>query len=199
MTILLNNALLFLVQAILGFLTLLFLLRFYFQLTRVSFQNEAAQMVVSLTNFAVKPMRRLMMMLNNLGITKFDLSTLLLAYLTQLLLTILTLWLKDFPLLVAGNSIWSTIMAVALIGVISMSVTIFLYAVLIQAILSWINPHTPIAPILNNLTYSILYFLRRYIPPAGNVDLSPLIFIIAAQLLLVTILIPLENSLLAIL
>ena len=199
MTILLDNALLFLVQTILGLLTLLFLLRFYFQLTRVSFQNQAAQMVVSLTNFAVKPMRRLMMMLRNLGITKFDLSTILLAYLTQLLLTILTLWLKDFPLLVAGNSIWSTIMAVALIGVISMSVTIFLYAVLIQAILSWINPHTPIAPILNNLTYSILYFLRRFIPPAGNVDLSPLIFIIAAQLLLVTVLIPLENSLLAIL
>ena len=199
MTILLDNALLFLVQTILGLLTLLFLLRFYFQLTRVSFQNQAAQMVVSLTNFAVKPMRRLMMMLRNLGITKFDLSTILLAYLSQLLLTILTLWLKDFPLLVAGNSIWSTIMAVALIGVISMSVTIFLYAVLIQAILSWINPHTPIAPILNNLTYSILYFLRRFIPPAGNVDLSPLIFIIAAQLLLVTVLIPLENSLLAIL
>ena len=199
MTILLDNALLFLVQTILGLLTLLFLLRFYFQLTRVSFQNQAAQMVVSLTNFAVKPMRRLMMMLRNLGIKKFDLSTILLAYLTQLLLTILTLWLKDFPLLVAGNSIWSTIMAVALIGVISMSVTIFLYAVLIQAILSWINPHTPIAPILNNLTYSILYFLRRFIPPAGNVDLSPLIFIIAAQLLLVTVLIPLENSLLAIL
>ena len=199
MTILLDNALLFLVQTILGLLTLLFLLRFYFQLTRVSFQNQAAQMVVSLTNFAVKPMRRLMMMLRNLGITKFDLSTILLAYLTQLLLAILTLWLKDFPLLVAGNSIWSTIMAVALIGVISMSVTIFLYAVLIQAILSWINPHTPIAPILNNLTYSILYFLRRFIPPAGNVDLSPLIFIIAAQLLLVTVLIPLENSLLAIL
>lgn len=199
MTILLNNALLFLVQTILGLLTLLFLLRFYFQLTRVSFQNQAAQMIVSLTNFAVKPMRRLMMMLRNLGIKKFDLSTILLAYLTQLLLTILTLWLKDFPLLVAGNSIWSTIMAVALIGVISMSVTIFLYAVLIQAILSWINPHTPIAPILNNLTYSILYFLRRFIPPAGNVDLSPLIFIIAAQLLLVTVLIPLENSLLAIL
>lgn len=199
MTILLNNALLFLVQTILGLLTLLFLLRFYFQLTRVSFQNQAAQMVVSLTNFAVKPMRRLMMMLRNLGIKKFDLSTILLAYLTQLLLTILTLWLKDFPLLVAGNSIWSTIMAVALIGVISMSVTIFLYAVLIQAILSWINPHTPIAPVLNNLTYSILYFMRRFIPPAGNVDLSPLIFIIAAQLLLVTVLIPLENSLLAIL
>ncbi len=199
MTILLNNALLFLLQTVLGILTLLFLLRFYFQLTKVSFQNQAAQMIVSLTNFAVKPMRRLMVTLRNLGIAKLDISTFLLAYITQLLLTVLTLWLKDFPLLIAGNSIWLTILSVALIGVISMSITIFLYAVLIQAILSWVNPHTPIAPILNNLTHPILYFLRRFIPPAGNVDLSPLIFIIAAQLLLVTILIPLENSLLAIL
>jgi YggT family protein len=198
-TILLNNALLFLLQTVLGILTLLFLLRFYFQLTKVSFQNQAAQMIVSLTNFAVKPMRRLMVTLRNLGIAKLDISTFLLAYITQLLLTVLTLWLKDFPLLIAGNSIWLTILSVALIGVISMSITIFLYAVLIQAILSWVNPHTPIAPILNNLTHPILYFLRRFIPPAGNVDLSPLIFIIAAQLLLVTILIPLENSLLAIL
>ena len=199
MTILLNNALLFLLQTVLGILTLLFLLRFYFQLTKVSFQNQAAQMIVSLTNFAVKPMRRLMVTLRNLGIAKLDISTFLLAYITQLLLTVLTLWLKDFPLLIAGNSIWLTILSVALIGVISMSITIFLYAVLIQAILSWVNPHTPIAPILNNLTHPILYFLRRFIPPAGNVDLSPLIFIIVAQLLLVTILIPLENSLLAIL
>ena len=199
MTILLNNALLFLLQTVLGILTLLFLLRFYFQLTKVSFQNQAAQMIVSLTNFAVKPMRRVMITLRNLGIAKLDISTFLLAYITQLLLTVLTLWLKDFPLLIAGNSIWLTILSVALIGVISMSITIFLYAVLIQAILSWVNPHTPIAPILNNLTHPILYFLRRFIPPAGNVDLSPLIFIIAAQLLLVTILIPLENSLLAIL
>ena len=199
MTILLNNALLFLLQTVLGILTLLFLLRFYFQLTKVSFQNQAAQMIVSLTNFAVKPMRCLMVTLRNLGIAKLDISTFLLAYITQLSLTVLTLWLKDFPLLIAGNSIWLTILSVALIGVISMSITIFLYAVLIQAILSWVNPHTPIAPILNNLTHPILYFLRRFIPPAGNVDLSPLIFIIAAQLLLVTILIPLENSLLSIL
>ena len=199
MTILLNNAVLFLLQTVLGLLTLLFLLRFYFQLTKVSFQNQAAQVIVSLTNFAVKPTRRLMVTLRNLGIAKLDISTFLLAYITQLLLTVLTLWLKDFPLLIAGNSIWLTILSVAIIGVISMSITIFLYAVLIQAILSWVNPHTPIAPILNNLTHPILYFLRRFIPPAGNVDLSPLIFIIAAQLLLVTILIPLENSLLAIL
>lgn len=194
---LLNNALLFLLQSLLGLLTLAFLLRFYFQVTKVSFQNQAAQVIVTLTNFAVKPMRRLMTSLRNLGVAKLDISTLLLAYITQLILTLLTLLLKGFPLWVAGNSIWLSILCVALIGVISMSITIFLYAVLIQAVLSWINPHTPMAPILNNLTSPILRFLRRFIPPAGNVDLNPLIFIITAQLLLTTILIPLENSLLS--
>lgn len=190
----LNNAILFLLQTVLGLLTLAFLLRFYFQLTKVSFQNQAAKVIVSLTNFAVKPMRRLV---PSLG--KLDISTLLLAYITQFILTLCTIWLKGFPLLIASNSIWLAILAAALIGVVIMSVTIFMYAVLIQAILSWVNPYTPIAPILNSLTNPILHFLRKFIPAAGNVDLSPLVFIIAAQLLLTTVLIPLENNLLSML
>ena len=193
----LNNAILFLLQTILGLFILAFLLRFYLQLTHASFQNQVAQAIVTLTNFAVKPMRRLMMILRNLGIPKIDVSTLLLAYMTQLILTACTLWFKGFPLLIAGVSVFSTILTVALIDIISMSLTIFLYAVLIQAVLSWINPHTPIAPILNSLTNPTLKFLRKFIPLAGNIDLSPLALIITAQLLLITILIPLENNLLA--
>lgn len=181
----------------LDLLTLLFLLRFYFQLTRVSFQNQAAQIVVTLTNFAVKPMRRLMTVLGNLGLSKLDVSTLLLAYFAQLLLIICTQWLRGFPLLIAGSGIWLALLVIAFIGIISMTITIFLYAVLIQAILSWVNPYTPIAPILNSLTSPILRRLRKLIPLAGNIDLSPLVFIITAQLLLTTILIPLENNLLS--
>lgn len=187
----LNNAIIFLLQAILGLLTIAFLLRFYFQLTKVSFHNQVAQMIVSLTNFAVKPMRRIVP-----SLLKLDLSTLMLAYLTQLILTLSLLWLKGFPLLIVGNQVWFVILSVSLIGIISLSLSIFLYAVLIQAILSWVNPHTPIAPLLNSLTYPILNFLRKTIPPVANFDLSPLAFILAAQLLLTTVLIPLENNLL---
>lgn len=175
----------------LDLLTLAFLLRFYFQLTKVSFQNQAAQVIVTLTNFAVKPARK---MIPSLG--KLDISTLLLSFITQFLLTLCMQWLRGFPMLIAGSSVWLTFIAIALIGIVSLSLTIFLYAVLIQAILSWINPHTPIAPILNNLTNPILRTLKKFIPLAGNIDLTPLIFIITAQLLLTTILIPLENNLL---
>lgn len=187
----LNNALLFLLQTLLGLLTLAFLLRFYFQLTKVSFQQQPAQVIVTLTNFAVKPMRRI---IPSLG--KFDLSTLLLAYITQWILAVSSLWLKGFPLLLAGSNIWWIVFVIALLGVVTMSITIFMYAVLIQAILSWINPYTPIAPLLENLTFPVLNFLRRLIPTAKGLDLTPLIFIIAAQLLLTTILIPIENNLL---
>ena len=67
----LSNAVLFLLEAVLNLLTLAFLLRFYFQLTRVSFQQPAAQAIVTLTNFAVKPVRKIIP-----SIAQFDLSTL---------------------------------------------------------------------------------------------------------------------------
>ena len=188
----LNNAILFLLKTLLDLLTIAFLLRFYFQLTKVSFQTQAAQLIVSLTNFAVKPTRRIVP-----SIGRLDLSTLLLAYSTQVVLSLLSFWLKGFPFLIVGSQIWLVILGIAALSIASMSLTIFLYAVLIQAILSWVNPYTPIAPVLSNLTNPILNWLRKYIPTAGNVDLTPLVFIIAAQLLHITILIPLENNLLA--
>lgn len=187
---LLSNALLFLIKTVLDLLTLVFLLRFYFQLLKVPFQNQAAQMVVSLTNFAVKPVRKV---IPSLG--KLDVSTLLLGYFCQLLLTVCTLWLSDYPLLIVGSGIWLKIVTIAILGIVSISIAIFLYAVLIQAVLSWVNPYTPIAPVLSKLTNPILSFLRKFIPAAGNIDLTPLVFIITAQLLLLTILVPLENNL----
>ena len=188
----LNNAILFLLKTLLDLLTIAFLLRFYFQLTKVSFQTQAAQLIVSLTNFAVKPTRRIVP-----SIGRLDLSTLLLAYSTQVVLSLLSFWLKGFPFLIVGSQIWLVILGIAALSIASMSLTIFLYAVLIQAILSWVNPYTPIAPVLSNLTNPVLNWLRRYIPTAGDVDLTPLVFIIAAQLVHITILIPLENNLLA--
>jgi YggT family protein len=131
------------------------------------------------------------------SIGRLDLSTLLLAYSTQVVLSLLSFWLKGFPFLIVGSQIWLVMLGIAALSIASMSLTIFLYAVLIQAILSWVNPYTPIAPVLSNLTNPILNWLRKYIPTAGNVDLTPLVFIIAAQLLHITILIPLENNLLA--
>ncbi len=191
------NALLFLVHTLLGLLSALFLLRFYFQLCKVSFQNPAAEWVLVLSQFAVKPTRRILGVFKNLGLSRADLSTLLLAYLSQLTLFSLTLWLNDFPLIVAGSHIWPKLLGLAMVGVMNISLTIFLYAVLMQAVLSWINPHTPFAPLLDSLTAPILTKMRLFIRPIGHIDISPLVFVIGAQLVLATLLMPLETHLLA--
>ena len=191
------NALLFLVHTLLSLLSALFLLRFYFQLCKVSFQNPAAEWVLVLSQFAVKPTRRILSVFKNFGLSKVDLSTLLLAYLSQLTLFSLTLWLKDFPLIVAGSQIWPSLLGLAMVGVMNISLTIFLYAVLLQAVLSWLNPLTALAPLLDSLTAPILTKMRLFIRPIGHIDISPLIFVIGAQLVLATLLIPLENHLLA--
>ncbi len=191
------NALLFLVHTLLSLLSALFLLRFYFQLCKVSFQNPAAEWVLVLSQFAVKPTRRILSVFKNFGLSRVDLSTLLLTYLSQLTLFSLTLWLKDFPLIVAGSQIWPSLLGLAMVGVMNISLTIFLYAVLLQAVLSWLNPLTALAPLLDSLTAPILTKMRLFIRPIGHIDISPLIFVIGAQLVLATLLIPLENHLLA--
>lgn len=183
------NALEFLLHTVLGLFTLAVLLRFYLQLTNAPFHNQFSQAVVTLTNFAVRPLRRIIPSWSGL-----DLSTLVLAFVAQLLLQLATLWLRDFPLLVAGHLIVSALLGLAFVGLLKFSITIFLYAVLLQAILSWVNPYTPLAPVLDALTAPLLNPLRKRIPMAGGIDFSPLIIFIAAELLLILLLTPLEQQ-----
>src|SRR5690606_28900999 len=72
----------------------------------------------------------------------------------------------------------------AVIGVIKMLIYIVLVATLLQALLSWINPGSPVAPLLDAMTRPFLRIFRRRIPPVGNVDLSPLFLLVVCQLLL---------------
>ena len=186
-----TNALSFLLHTLLGLFTLAVLLRFYLQLTGAPFQNPASQAVVALTNFAVKPLRRIVP-----GWRGLDLSTLLLAFVGQLLLQLGLLWLHDFPLMVAGHVVWGVLLGLAAVGVLKLSIYIFLYAVLLQAILSWVNPHTMITPVLNALTNPLLRPLRKRISTAGGIDLTPLIVFIVAEMLLIIVVAPLEQQLL---
>lgn len=192
----LSNALLFLSNTILGLLTLAFLLRFFFQVTGVSFQNPAAELILTVTNFAVMPMRKLMAKFKHFGIRKYDVSTVLLAFISQVLLKIINLSFSSFAPSGMQSALSANLLLAALISIIAISLSIFMYAVLIQAVLSWVNPHTAIAPVLNNLTQPVLKRIRKIVPMAGNIDLSPLVFIIFAQLVLTTFLLPFEHALL---
>lgn len=181
------NALQFLLQSIVGMFAIIVLLRFYLQLVSAPFQNPASQFVVALSNFIVKPTRRFIPSWKG-----FDLSTLLLAFIAEWIVEFGLRWLADFPFLVAGSAVWIALLGLAITDILKLSIYIFLYATIIQAVLSWVNPYSPVAPVLNALTRPLLKPLQQLIPLVGGFDLSPIAVFIGAQLLIMLFIMPLE-------
>jgi YggT family protein len=62
------------------------------------------------------------------------------------------------------------------------SLWLLIFLLIVQAVLSWINPAAPIAPLIRLLTEPLLAPIRRRLPLVGGVDLSPLAMILVAQL-----------------
>lgn len=172
-----DQALRFLIDTLFGLLTYTFLLRFMMQALRAPFRNPVGPAVMALTDWAVKPVRRILP-----GLRGIDWSTLLLAWLVQYL------WLLALAA-VAGRGIAGALVGLlavlAVIELFKAALWILIIAVFAQAILSWVAPDGPLSGLLNALTFRFLAPLRRLIPPlGGTLDLSPLIFIVLAQLAL---------------
>lgn len=175
----LNQALIFLLNTLLGFFSLALLLRFYLQLLRAPFRNPLSQFLAAVTDFMVRPARRLIP-----GLWGMDLATLLLAWLAQLILLAGVYALKGYNFSSVTGIAVAALGLLALVEIIQLTLYIILVAVIVQALLSWFSPHSPTAPMLDSFTRPFLGVFRKRIPPIGNVDLSPLFVLIVIQLLL---------------
>ncbi len=176
----LGNALTFIAQVAFGLLTLALLLRFYLQWVRAPYRNPLADFVNALTDFMVRPARRMLP-----GMWGIDLPTLLLAWLMQFLEWLIILQLRGLRFGAEVGLALIGIIAVAAVAVVQMLVYIVMFSTLLQAVLSWVNPGSPVAPLLDAMSRPFLRMFRRRIPPVGNVDLSPLFLIVACQLMLI--------------
>ncbi len=182
----------FLVQTILGLFSLVFLLRFVLQACRAPFRESFCVAVMRLSDFAVLPVRKVIP-----AVLRWDSASLLLALLCEYLIQVLMRWLNDFPLLVAGQHIWLGFLGLAAVALLKLAIDIFLYAVIVQALLSWFNPSMAYHPVLNALTTPLLNRLRKLIPQPSGVDLTPILVVILAQLLKILLISPLNAALLA--
>ena len=134
---------------------------------------------MKLTHWAVRPLRRIIPSWRSL-----DLASLLPAYLLQLALAWLIYFLPP-RLIFFDDAHLALFMAwLALLGLIRQSLHLLFFAVLLQALLSWINPHSPLAGPLHQFSRPFLDPVRRILPPISGIDLSPLILIILIQALL---------------
>ena len=169
-----------LVDVVASFFVYLLLARFHFQWLRVPFRNPIGGFVVALTDWIVRPARRIVP-----GIAGFDIATLLVAWLLQ----IFGLWvlysLKSADPGGAGAGIVPLLGVLALFDLVRYSLYILIFAVLVQVLLSWLNPYSPVAPIFNAMTRPFLAPIRRFLPPIANFDLSPLVLLVLLQVVLI--------------
>ena len=176
------QAIFFLVDAVISFFCTLFLLRFMMQMARVSFAGQIGNFVVKLTNWGVKPLRRIVP-----GVGGVDWASLLAALWLQLMLAGLIIALSSAGLAADGAGMVMMILLLAVRGLIRLAIYIMIGALILQAVLSWINPYSPIAGPANQLTRPVLDPLRRFIPAISGIDLSPLVAILLLQMLLLVV------------
>lgn len=184
------SALTFLIQTIGNLFAIAVLLRFMMQLFRVPFRNPFAQFVVALTDFAVKPLRRIIP-----GLFGLDWACLVLAFAIEWAIVVAAYWLDGFPFALAGGKVWPVMLGLAGVRLLSLAIYLLMGLTLVRAVLSWVNPHTPLMPVVYELTEPLLRPLRRVVPMVANVDLTPLVLFIACQLLLMVPVLGLERAL----
>ncbi len=175
----LNQGALFLLDTVFGLFIIALLLRFYLQLMRIPYRNPLSPFLIALTDFLVRPARRIIP-----GLWGLDLATLLLAWVIELFVLSTTLWLNGMA---PHPFTPGTVMVLCLLsttGLLKQSMHIFMLVLIIQAVLSWVSPYTPIFQVLNSLSRPFLIFFQKRIPTVGNVDLSPFIVLIVFQLIL---------------
>jgi len=166
----------FLIQTLIGLFVYLVVLRFLMQACRAPFRNPLGQFVIALTDWAVRPIRRIVP-----GLAGIDLSTLVLAWLA-LVIKMLLLFA-----LISGVFSMGVVLVLPVLELARALLHVIIFVTIVHAILSWVSPYNQFSGVFDALTRPFYGVFRRFIPPVGGIDLSPLFVIIAAQILLIVL------------
>ncbi len=172
-----SEALSFLIDALVQPFAAVLLFRFHAVWLKAPMRNPIGEFVMAITDFAVLRTRRFLP-----AVWGLDSATLLLAFVVEFVYLAAYLGVQGyayetFPLI--GLLAWTAV------KLLKLSIYLLIATLLAEAILSWVNPHTPIAPLLAAVNRPFVQPLRRSIPPLGRVDLSVLVLFIICQLILI--------------
>ena len=181
----LSNAGVFLIKTLFGIYEIIILLRFLMQMVRADFYNPISQFVVKATSLPLKPLRRLIP-----GAAGMDMASLVLLLVVIIVELLLLSLVSTLPMPSAFG-----LVALALVELLKLTINVFLFSVIILAILSWVSPggYNPVANLLFQITAPLMRPARRMLPPMGGLDLSPMLVIIVLYLLILLLVDPLQN------
>jgi YggT family protein len=179
-----SQALVFLVDILLGLYILAVLLRFLFQVVRADFYNPFSQALVTITNPTLAPLRRLIP-----GLYRVDLAAIVLLLILQCLRNFIIWLIQGVQPKVMG------LVVVAAVELLQTTLWVFIIAIFIRVILSWVSPYAarqnPVVGLLNNLTEPLMRPARQMVPAMGGLDLSPIAVFILLYLTIILIVKPL--------
>ena len=179
-----GNAGVFLIQTLFGMYLVAVMLRFLLQLTRADFYNPVSQFLVKVTNPPLIPLRRLIP-----GFIGIDMAAVVLLVAIQALELVLVGLVQGFSLSIPG------LLVLTVAGLINLVLDVYFFTIIIQVILSWVNPggYNPAIALLYTLNEPILSRARRLIPPISGFDLSPIVVFILIQLLKIVFVSPIGD------
>ena len=169
-----ENPLIFLTETLLHIYIAVLLLRFLLQQLGADYYNPIAQFIVKATQPVVGIARRFIP-----SYKKIDIAT---------LITVIAFIVVKVAIVAALRDDAYSIPNLLLIGLhdfISLTFDVFIFAIFMQAILSWVNPdpHNPISSLLFTLTAPVLRPVKKLLPDMGGIDISPIFALIGLMFL----------------
>ena len=179
----LADPLVFLIRTLFGLYIAVVLIRFLLQWARADFYNPISQFVVRVTAPVLRPLRQIIP-----GYGGMDLASLVLAWALKAVELALIAGLLGHGGPLLGALAW------AVPALLELVIDLFLFAILIRVILSWVNPdpYNPAVALLDRLTDPVLSPAQRLLPPIGGIDLSPMLVMVGLVLLQMLLVPPLK-------
>jgi YggT family protein len=170
------QALIFIVETLIGIYELALLLRLLLQVVRADFRNPIARAIVRVTNPVIVPLRRL---LPPAG--RIDTASVVAVVAVSLAKILVVAAISGF-----GLPPWLYLLRAVALDLVRLLLQTWFVAILLYAVLSLIAPgaRSPAQAMLAALCEPVLSRIRRVIPPIAELDLSPLWAGIAIQALL---------------
>ena len=179
---------------------LIVLLRFMLQLMRADPHNSVSQFIIKSTSPPLRYLRRFIPSVFGQDASAIVLC-LIVTYAKFILLRLLDTEVVHINNTIAyvGGVSYLGLLIYSIADLVSLFLNIFLIAILIQVILSWINPgiYNPVIGLVNTLATPALRPIQKLIPPVGGIDLSPLfamLMIMVAKMLIISPIMNLANQ-----
>lgn len=170
-----SSPLIFLIDTLFGLYMGIVALRIIMQWAQWEYHNPLVQFIIKATQIPVKFLRQFIPPMG-----RWDSATIVLLFSLALIKILLITSIQ------VGIPQPFLLLRFIVADVFSLFITLFSASIIIQVVISWISPHNqynPLTPLLSRMNTPLLRPVRQWLPDMGGFDLSPLVVLLALQVL----------------